>query len=251
MNTAARSVAIAATLGHGHHGRIWVDIEAYLFSHRFHVHGSVSRCFGGGSRFRPTPADRLRLPPAKPALPGTSTLFFRCVVHAAIMSSPKMRSLRLLCFLATMSASFAGIDDSLDVLKKKYGEFEANSYRPDIYPTSYVFKEKAVAITVTPFAQAAKKVDVFFEAAQAEPIEALLERYSGRPGWKKLPTSDPEFGRHFPLFSTEEGRNSYYATDSLRALVQRDVGFGKLVLWIQTSDYPELLAQYRRAKKKE
>ncbi len=159
-----------------------------------------------------------------------------------------MRSLRLICFLATMSASFAGIDDSLDVLKKKYGVFEANMYRPDLYPTSYVFKEKDVTITVAPFANVAKKIDVFFASAQADSVEALLERYSGRAGWKKFATSDPEFARHFPLF--DPSRNSYYATDSLRALVQRDVGLGKLVLWIQTSDYPELLGQYRHAKKR-
>jgi hypothetical protein len=147
-----------------------------------------------------------------------------------------------------MTAAFAGIDDSLATLAKKYGDAEANTYRPDLYPTSYVYTQSGIKISVTPFAKVAKKIDVFFHDAQAEPIEVLLERYSGRPGWKQLPTTDPAFARHFPLFSTEGG-NSFYSCSSVIALVQRDVGFGKLVLWIQTADYPDLLMHYRKSKK--
>jgi hypothetical protein len=78
----------------------------------------------------------------------------------------------------------------------------------------------------------------------------LLERYSGVSGWKKMPLSDPAFAKHFPLFSAKDSRNSFLVAASLMALAQRDVGFGKLVLWIQTNDYPELLASYRSANKK-
>ncbi len=160
-----------------------------------------------------------------------------------------MRWLRSLYFFACMSAAFAGIDQSVDALKKKYGEAEANTYRPDLYPTSYEFRFDGAKITITPFTNLAKKIDVFFEASQAASVEDLLERYSGRFGWKSVPTSDPAFAKQFPLFSPE-GRNSFYSCGRVVALVQRDVGFGKLVLWIQTSDYPDLLAQYRKAKKK-
>ena len=146
-----------------------------------------------------------------------------------------------------MSVASASIDDSLDALKKKYGDAEPNTYRPDLYPTSYEFRRDGIKVSVTPFAKLAKKIDVFFDAAQAEPAEVLLERYSGRHGWKQLPTSDSAFAKHFPLFSTE-GRNSFYSCGGVVALVQRDVGLGKLILWIQTTDYPDLLAQSRRSK---
>jgi hypothetical protein len=149
-----------------------------------------------------------------------------------------------------MNASLPGIDDSLDSLKRKYGVSEANTYRPDLYPTSYVFKEENVTITITPFAQIAKKVDVFFDAAPPESVETLLERYSGVSGWEKRPLSDPTFTKHFPLFSTKDSRNSFLVAGSVMALAQRDVGSGKLVLWIQTNDYPDLLTGYRHAQKK-
>jgi len=71
----------------------------------------------------------------------------RCVPRAGSLSLgryPKMRALRFLFFFASMTAAFAGIDDSLDVLKKKYGDAEAYTYRPDLYPTSYVFRQGGV-----------------------------------------------------------------------------------------------------------
>lgn len=148
--------------------------------------------------------------------------------------------------LVTMSISLAGIDYSLEALTERYGKSEEYTYRPDLYPTSYIFEKDGITITVTLFANRAKKLDVFFEELQVTSIENLLETYSGRSAWQALPTSDPAFAKHFPLFSTE-GRNSLYACDGVVALVQRDVGLGKLALWIQTSDYPNLLAQYRVA----
>src|SRR5438552_18909085 len=46
-----------------------------------------------------------------------------------------MRAPCFLCFFASMSLAFAGIDESLDALNKKYGQAERNTYRPDLYPT--------------------------------------------------------------------------------------------------------------------
>lgn len=159
-----------------------------------------------------------------------------------------MTALRLLCFLASMNAALAGINEPLDALKRKFGDARANTYRPDLYPTSFDFRQGSIKISVTPFAKVAKKIDVFFEDAPADSVETLLERYSGCSGWNQIPTSDPAFAKHFSSFSTEAG-NSFYSCDGVLALVQRDVGFGKLVLWIQTRDYPELLATYRKSKK--
>jgi hypothetical protein len=159
-----------------------------------------------------------------------------------------MRAILLLSFLMSANAVSASIDASLEALRKTFGHAEANAYRPDLYPTSYDFRQSGIKISATLLAKAAKKIDVFFDAAQPDPVEVLLERYSGRTGWKQLSTSDALFAKHFPLFSTDD-RNSFYSCGGVLALVQRDVGLGKLVLWIQTSDYPDLLAQYRRSKK--
>lgn len=145
-----------------------------------------------------------------------------------------------------MSISLAGLDCSLEALIERYGKAEEYTYRPDLFPTSFVFKKDGITVTVTPFQNRAKKLDVFFEELQVTSIEKLLETYSGRSEWRARPTSDPAFAKHFSGFSTE-GRNSLYAGDGVIALVQRDVGLGKLVLWIEKNDYPKLLAQYRVA----
>jgi hypothetical protein len=149
-----------------------------------------------------------------------------------------------------MNLSFAGIGESLDDHKKKFGEVsEVSTYRPDLYPTSYIFKKSGVTITVTPLPKIVTKIDVFFESMPSDPIEILLERYSGVAGWRARDLSDPSFEVQFPLFSTTDKRNSFYVADGVTALVQRDVGFGKLVLWIQKSDYQKLLQNYRKQKK--
>ena len=158
-----------------------------------------------------------------------------------------MHVLPTLIFFASMNLSFAGIGESLDAHKKKYGEVtEGSTYRPDLYPTSYIFKKPGVTITVTPLPKVVTKVDVFFESEPSDPIEALLQRYSGVLGWQARDLSDPSFEVQFPLFSTTDKRNSFYVAEGVSALVQRDVGFGKLVLWIQKNDYQKLLQDYRK-----
>ena len=156
-----------------------------------------------------------------------------------------MRALPTLVFIASMNLSFAGIGESLDAHKKNFGEVsEVSTYRPDLYPTSYIFKKTGVTITVTPLPKVVTKMDVFFESLPSDPIETLLQHYSGVVGWKARDLSDASFKVQFPLFSTTDKRNSFYVADGVAALVQRDVGLGKLVLWIQKNDYQKLLQDY-------
>jgi hypothetical protein len=158
---------------------------------------------------------------------------------------------RLSCFLAcslTLSAAFGAIDDSVAVLTKKYGKPTPNTYRPDLYPTSYIFKPRGSEITVTLLDDRAKKIDVFFVNVPVVTVETLLERYSGRKEWKPMPAPEPTFVAQFPQ-ADAAAKSTAYTSGNLAALVQRDAGPGKLVLWIQTTDYPELLAAYRGAKK--
>ena len=152
--------------------------------------------------------------------------------------------------LVPRSLSAGWIGKSLDFHKKIYGdETEINTYRPDLYPTSYVFKKDGITVTLTPLPTAVAKIDVYFESVPPEPVQLLLEHYSGVTDWKSLSLTDPEFERQFPLFSTTDSRNAFFTSKGVTALVQHDVGFGKLVLWIQANDYQRLLEQYRKTAK--
>jgi hypothetical protein len=159
----------------------------------------------------------------------------------------KLRALFILVLFATMNPTLAGIRESLDDHKKMFGDVsEVSRYRPDLFPTSYIFKKAGVTITVTPLPEVVTKIDVFFESVPSESIETLLDRYSGVSGWTMRPSSDPLFMTQFPLFSTTDKRNSLYVAKDVTALVQRDVGSGKLVLWIQAIDYLDLLRDYQK-----
>jgi hypothetical protein len=162
-----------------------------------------------------------------------------------------MRALFFIVLFTLMSSAIASIGASLDSAKKKYGAVhEVSTYRPDLYPTSYVFQTGDAKIEVTPLPSAISRMDVFFERTPSESPEVLLERYSGRAGWKSRPLSNPEFTREFPAFSTKDSRNAFFEADGVFALVQRDVGGHKLVLAIQSADYLKHLDEYRKKQKK-
>lgn len=158
----------------------------------------------------------------------------------------------LLCtLLGTLSPAMAAIGDSLDAAKKKYGRVvEVNTYRPDLYPTSYVFQVGDAQIHVTPLPQTVSRMDVFFATTPNETPEKLLERYSGRTGWKSSSRSAPAFEREFPHYSPTDSRNAFFVADGMFAMIQRDVGDHKLVIAIQSADYLLHLTDYRRQKKK-
>lgn len=161
-----------------------------------------------------------------------------------------MRVLIALSTFLMINTAIAGIGDSLDSAKEKYGQVvEVSTYRPDLYPTSYVFQATGAKIEVTPMPGAISRMDVFFARLPGEPVEALLERYSGRPGWKSRPLTDPEFAREFPHFSTATAKNRFFVAEGVFALVQSDVGDHKLVIAIQSADYLAQLHEYRKKKK--
>jgi hypothetical protein len=162
-----------------------------------------------------------------------------------------MRALLFFILFSLVNAAFASIGASLDSAKKKYGAVvEVSTYRSDLYPTSYAFRSGDAKIEVTPLPTAISRIDVFFDQSPSESSDVLLERYSGRGGWKSRPLSDPEFTREFPLFSTTDPRNAFFVADGVFALVQRNVGDHKLVLAIQSSDYLTLRDEYRKKQKK-
>jgi hypothetical protein len=166
-------------------------------------------------------------------------------------SGKTMRTLPFFILFTLVNTALASIGASLDSAKKKYGAVvEVSTYRPDLYPTSYVFRSGDAKIEVTPLPSAISRMDVFFDRIPSESSDALLERYSGHGGWKSRPLSDPEFTREFPLFSTTDSRNAFFVADGVFALVQRDVGDHKLVLAIQAADYLTLRDEYRKKRKK-
>jgi hypothetical protein len=163
-----------------------------------------------------------------------------------------MRALLVLTLITFVNSALACIGDPLDCAKKKYGPVvEVSTYRPDLYPTSFIFRSGTVKIEVTPLPDAIAHLNVFLASAPSESPEALLERYSGRTGWKSRPLSDPEFAREFPLFNTTSSRNAFFAAEGVFALVQREVGDHKLVLMIHSADYLTRLGEYRRKNKKD
>jgi hypothetical protein len=175
------------------------------------------------------------------------------IVSSLIVSSlivMKYNSEHTGALMPDQSPSPIGIGKSFDGYKSVYGEdFEVSTYRPDIYPASYIFRKDGITLTVTPLPKVIAAIDVFFESVPADSVEVLLQQYSGIAGWKMRPLTDPAFETHFPLFSTTDGRNTFYECNGEIALVQRDVGFGKLVLWIHVRDYPSLLEQYQKEAK--
>lgn len=162
-----------------------------------------------------------------------------------------MRAFLIIVSFAVVNSAVASIGASLDAAKRKYGAVvEVSTYRPDLYPTSYVFRNGAAKVEVTPLPSVISRLDVFFDQAPSEGHEGLLERYSGRTGWTSRPLSAAELAREFPFTSTTDSRNLFFVADGVYALVQRDVGDHKLVIAIQSADYLKHLEDYRRKRKK-
>ena len=161
-----------------------------------------------------------------------------------------MRAILTLTFAMIANSAVGSIGASLDSAKAKYGAVvKVSTYRPDLYPTSYVFRNGDAKIEVTPLPSAISRLDVFLTKVPKETPEALLERFSGRSGWRSRPLSAPDFEREFPLFNPTDSANSFYVADRVYALLQRDVGDHRLVLMIQTADYLKHLGEYRKKKK--
>jgi len=139
----------------------------------------------------------------------------------------------------------SSVEEVLDIFGR---DVEINTYRPDLYATSYEFQKAGVKISVTILPDRASKIDVAYAKRPAEEIAVLLQRYSGIGGWRRASTGDAGFARHFPLF--DPTRADYFVAEGVVAMIQKDVGFGELVLWIQTEQYPNLLQGYRSKQKK-
>jgi len=117
-------------------------------------------------------------------------------------ASPLMRIVTLACPF-TMEHLRAGLGDSLESHVKKFGKIsEVSTYRPDLYPTAYIFKSPGVTVSVTPLPKEVANIEVFFESVPSESVEKLLEAYSGLGGWNPYPLSDLNFKPQFPSFST-------------------------------------------------
>ena len=84
------------------------------------------------------------------------------------------------------------------------------------------------------------------EPPSSDTLEALLERFSGRPGWKSRPHDDPEFERQFSGYGVVTDR--FYVAGEVYALVRRDFGSSKLMLLIQTSDFLRYSAELPKKK---
>ena len=142
-----------------------------------------------------------------------------------------------------------GLGSSLDDLKHAYGAAIRERVESDLYAHSYDFADGQALVTATLLVGRASHLGVFFEEPPAAAVPWLLERYSRTGGWQRAPNTDPRFARHYTPFDPNRQGNQLYVSSSGVALVQRDVGFGKLVLWIEEDAYPELLRERRRARR--
>ncbi len=156
----------------------------------------------------------------------------------------------LLALIFSVESSFAAVGLTLEQLKLKYSAIvETNRYRPDLYPTSYIFKADDALLEVTILDGQALHIKIAFEKAPQKPnISELLLRYSGISGWLPQATTDPQFAKYFPAFSTTHPGNAFYTPtdESVFALIQRNVGSGELVIWLSSKDYPTKLKTYRK-----
>lgn len=152
-----------------------------------------------------------------------------------------------------MHCSFATLQLTLQELEARYGPVvETDRYRPDLFPTSYVFRSEDAEFNVTLIDGAALHATVAFKTAPT-PLVApdLLQRFTGPPGWVQQPTTDARFAEHFPMFSITDPRNAFFvsADASMFALVQRDVAGQELMLTLSMKDYISQLKAYREKQR--
>jgi hypothetical protein len=152
--------------------------------------------------------------------------------------------------LIAVSSLSAGLGSSLDQIQRLYGGSpEVYRYRPDLYPTSYIFWSDDTKVEVVILPDVATHIAVFFKTQPAGSPEKELARFSRLEGWKGRPPDDPDFAVQFPSFSPKSRKNAFFAAPGAFALVQRDVGDFAAVMWIQTDAYLPLLKEYRQKRK--
>jgi len=155
-----------------------------------------------------------------------------------------MRVLLSLTFVVLATSAIADIGASADSVKEKYGAMAEIKG----VPTSYAFRSDDLMVEFV-FTPSVSRINVFFLKTPQDTPEALLERFSGRSGWKRRPLDDPEFGRQFPDHRATDSGNRFYLADEVYALVKPDSGGAKLMLLIQTSDFLRYLNELRKNKK--
>jgi hypothetical protein len=145
-------------------------------------------------------------------------------------------------FVVMVTPLFAAIGASLDSVKGKYGGMA--EIRGD--PPSYAFRtgDAVVEIVLTP--ATISRINVFYAKSPADALETLLERFSGRSGWKRRPIDDVEF-EQFPRYGVST--DQFYSAGEVYALVRREFGSSKLMLLIQTPDFLRYSAEVREKRK--
>lgn len=148
-----------------------------------------------------------------------------------------------------MNSALARMDGALEEVREACGiEPEVYRYRPDLYPTSYVFHLPDVKLDVTVLPDRVSKIDAFFVRPLNEQAVEVLVRLSGLFDWEALPLTDQDFAIQFPSFSPKSDRNFFFRSSSAFALFQRDVGGFAAVVQIQSRTYLQSLHDYRRTK---
>lgn len=147
---------------------------------------------------------------------------------------------------ATPPLPSPAIGTSLAAFRRVYGpEIETCSPATALYPKAHVFRSGALSLVATAAQGTVVRLGVFFDVVPNESIEALLQTHSDETRWEKMAGSDPAVARHFPLFAPHDPTNAFYRDGPVFALVQHNVGFGPLVIWLQHEAWLEALRRHR------
>jgi len=155
----------------------------------------------------------------------------------------KMRTLISATFALLVTPVIADIGASLESAREKYG---AVAPIPGDAP-SYAFRQGDAIVELVLTPTLVSRINVFYSKTPADKPEILLERFAGRPGWKVRAIDDPEFQRQFADYGVVT--DEFYVAGEVYALVRRDFISSKLMLLIQTSDFPRYMAVHRKKKK--
>ncbi len=154
-----------------------------------------------------------------------------------------MRALVFLVFLVLVAPLVAAIGTPFVSVKEKYGA--GREIKGDL-PT-YWFRSGGAMVEVVFTPTVVSRINVFYKETPPDTLETLLERFSGRPGWKSRPQDDPEFERQFVEYG--DVADQFYVAGEVYALVRRNFGSAKLMLLIQTPEYVRFAAELRKKKK--
>ena len=153
-----------------------------------------------------------------------------------------MRAIVFMIFVVVVAPVAAAIGASLDSAKEKYDRMAEIKGEPP----SYAFRSGDAIIELVFTPTVVSRINVFYAHTPSDTLEALLERFSGRPGWKSRPHDDPKFERQFSGYGVVTDR--FYVAGEVYALVRRDFGSSKLMLLIQTSDFLRYSAELPKKK---